>query len=213
MGGIPKFLLPNRQGRSLLHTHVSMGVGVPQIVVVTRPDLQNFVKSLLGSHGNNAVVLRASTQTMSETVHFALESFPAIQRFVVGLPDTAVLPEIPYRKLLDALEFGDLAVAAYPTRPDQAGRLGALRIEGNRCVEVKDKDPSAASWSHHWGAVAFKRGVFSAFSDPRHPHVGFALERAVSAGIEAPIAHFGSSYFDLGTVSELMAYFRQFAEI
>lgn len=209
IGGIPKFLLPDRSGRSLLSAHVSSAEGLDRVIVVTRPELRDFVLALLGKQTERTVeVLAASTATMSETVHFALATAPQVEDFVVGLPDTAVLPGVPFLALSDALGAADVSIAAYPTRPDQAGRLGALRLEGARCVEVRDKDPSAVSWTHHWGALGFRRAIFERFSDPSHPHVGFALQRGVDEGIDARIAHLGTEYFDLGTVDELTKYFR-----
>lgn len=209
IGGIPKFLLPDRSGRSLLSAHVSSADGLDRIIVVTRPELREFVLTLLEHQVERTVdVLAASTATMSETVHFALEASPQAGDFVVGLPDTAVLPGVPYLALSHALGASDVTIAAYPTRPDQAGRLGALRLEGSRCVEVRDKDQSAANWTHHWGALGFRRATFERFSDPGHPHIGFALQRGVVEGIDALVAHFGTEYFDLGTLDELTRYFR-----
>ena len=208
IGGIPKFLLPNRQGRPLIIDHIAAASGVDRVVVVTRPDLTEFVRALIHQHlGAKVDVLSASTSTMSATVHSALAALPEIEGFAVGLPDTAVLPAVPYEALYRALEDSDIAIAAYPTRVDQAGRLGALRLADHRCTEVRDKDPSASDWPNHWGALAFTGAAFRAYSNPGDAHVGFALQKGVANGANAQVVHFGEEYYDLGTVEELTRYF------
>lgn len=204
IGGIPKFLLPSRDGRSLITEHVEAASGAGTIVVVTRPNLGGFLEEHLAGR---ATVVSAVTETMSETVSIALEALPGAERIVVGLPDTAVRPWTPYADLVGGLEDSEVTVAAYPTRSDQAGRLGALRIdEERRVVEVRDKDPSAADWPHHWGAIGFRRSALSELLEVGDPHVGYALEAAARQGRVVRALHFGEEYFDLGTVEEVQRF-------
>lgn len=204
IGGIPKFLLPSRDGRSLIAEHVQAASDCGTVLVATRPHFEEFLREHLDGL---AQVIGAVTTTMSETVRVALDMIPEAERVVVGLPDTAVHPWTPYSELLAGLDQGDLVVAAYPTRSDQAGRLGALRFDdGRRVVEVRDKDPAVSHWTHHWGAIGFRRPVLTEFLDEADPHVGYALEAAVSAGRIGHAVHFGEEYFDLGTVEEVQRF-------
>ena len=203
LGGIPKFLLPSRDGSSLLTRHIEAARPASAVIVVTRPELREFV---IEHVGEGVVVSTVQSATMSETIHHAIAAHPDIERFVVGLPDTAVDPMVRYPTLLEGLNDSRIVVAAYPTRLDQRGRLGALRLDGDRCLEVRDKDPSTVDWEWHWGAIGFHRATFLACSEPDDPHVGFALARHLQAGGEASVVERGEEYFDLGTVEELKRY-------
>lgn len=211
LGGIPKFLLPDDGGSPLIQRHVGGAASVDEILVLTRPKLAAFLQELLGSRVR---VSGVETGTMAETVLVGLELLPDASGIAIGLPDTVTSPPVPYGTLIEGLSADAMTVAAYPTRPDQAGRLGAIRSQGTTCIEIRDKDPSTIgnpSWSMHWGAIAFQRSVLTEFLDSRDPHVGYALESATARGLAARIAHIGSSYFDLGTPAEVARYYSSLA--
>jgi hypothetical protein len=202
LGGLPKFLLPDENGDSLLLRHVQgSGLAASDIVVVTRGVMFPFLEQHLKGRAN---LLVADTQSMSETVLASLAHHPA-KRIAVGLPDTLVFPPINYNAMLSALELLglDAAVAAFPTRPDQRGKLGGLFLQGSSIVEVVDKDPESNSILH-WGAIAFDYRSLSGHIMSTDPHVGYALKAMVAGGLRCDVVSTGTQYFDMGTPSEVM---------
>jgi hypothetical protein len=199
LGGLPKFLLPAEPGLSMLARHVASVPDDVDVAVPTTPELEPLVHRLLG---NRAQIIPVQTETMAETVSLVLAN-SAAESIAIGLPDTLTFPRVTYSAMLVSLSDAEVSVAAFRTREDQVGKLGALILDGDRVTDVIDKQPTHRS-AYHWGAVAFRRDVLEAHLDIAAPHVGYALSAACQHGRDVQVVQFGDKYFDCGTFDELL---------
>jgi hypothetical protein len=149
------------------------------------------------------IAVEVETATMTESVLAALECSTA-SRFLLGMPDTWFSASCNvYEKLMTT--DSEVAIACFPIRPDQVGKVGQVDLEhgaknGAKVTRVVDKDPNC-SFQHLWGVVNFQRELM-ALSLPEDPHIGQALARWVDDDRAASGVVAGDSYFDCGTGEE-----------
>ena len=199
LGGVPKFLLPNASSESILASHTgSCELPPNQKIVVTRPTLVDFVAEHLGGA---ARVVGLPSISGSQSVLFGARQDSAVSSVSIALPDTIVSPAIDHIGLYSALGECDIAIAAFPTRGDQQGKLGGLVMRNRAVQRIVDKDASKPT-QLHWGAVAMHSAVLWEFAKNEDQNIGIAVNRALASGLTVHVAQVGTSYFDVGTLSE-----------
>lgn len=199
--GLPKFLLPIPDGY-LLKRHIdSMKTAGSEQVYIGASENTH---SILSEYTPGArVYLAQECETMSQTVlsGYGLIHADGYYPFTLfGMPDS-YLPDYTYPRLLSSLHDGaQVAVAVFPAREGQHQRGGMCQLEGRRVVSVIDK-PQETDLTWIWGALAWTH-AFWEFIKPQDAHVGYALPRAIEAGLHVRAVKSNEPYFDCGTVNE-----------
>lgn len=200
--GLPKYLLPVGDSYLLdIHVKRMQAADVSQVYIganAANCDLLNHYSPFA------TVVYEANPcETMSETILATAETGGEIiplPTVLFGMPDTYFEDEQVYVKLTAALDTASVAVAVFELRPMQYRNIGCVRIEDGRITKVLDK-PTLAHFIRGWGALAW-RPEFWQYLDPRDAHVGFAVQRAIEAGVDVRAVYCEGDYWDCGTPDE-----------
>jgi dTDP-glucose pyrophosphorylase len=137
---------------------------------------------------------------MSQTVKL-VERHAADQPVAFGMPDTWFDDDQAFVKLAAAISAGaDVAVGVFRVRPGQHQRGGMVDLDGDTVRDVIDK-PESSGLAWIWGALAW-RPAFWPLIDPLTPHVGYAIPRAIRAGLTVRGVQLRGPYFDCGTPDE-----------
>ena len=205
--GFPKFLLPVPEGNLMgLHCRRMHDAGANRV--------------LIGSGIHNAETISryrpADTEmymggaTMAETVLNAREDCDE-EHVLFGMPDTYWNAPNVYASLSESLRHCDVAVALWKIRDDQRGSVGQVENIAGRIARTVDKDPSCPfPWL--WGAIAW-RPIFWNFIKPDMPHIGYALQPAIDAGIPVWGVTASGDYWDCGTFPQYAKLCSTFAEV
>jgi hypothetical protein len=212
MRGLPKFLLPcDDQYLSLLERHIESLIELCDTVwVPVRPDLVPLVESLR-IKSEKVVILTMTTQSMTETVRRVAE-LSSGERFVMVMPDTYFLGNLPYGELAESKE--PMFLACWNIRPDQYGKLGQVEISGLGLNESRsldrgfvtkseDKNPDCR-FEYSWGAMSFDREILDYALDTM-PHTGYLIPRLLEDNILIGASIIDGQYFDCGTPSEYLS--------
>jgi dTDP-glucose pyrophosphorylase len=207
MAGIPKMLLPTPEG-ILIN------------VLIARMQEAQIMRSAVyvGINQENSEILRlpntlfyaVCTDTMSETVLLA-RKYAKDESVLFGMPDSYWEDTRVYARLTAALDDGAMVAAAlFATRPEQRQKLGMCEVqeieEDWRITSVADK-PAQTHLTFAWGALAWTPDFWRHIA-PEDPHVGYALQRAVAAGVDARAVFTEGGYWDCGTPDEYFALIR-----
>lgn len=202
MRGLPKFALPvSAEYETLLERHVRSALEVVDTVwVPTRPEHVALVRGIVPD--SRVVVIGMEKQSMSETV-LTTAALSGADRYVLGMPDTYLLGESPYPYL--AGSSTTLALAAWPIRENQRGKLGQLGVTNGLVTDVVDKDPRCQH-DLAWGAVGFHRS-FLDHVVATEPHIGYAIPKLITTGV--PVLTMSGEYYDCGTPAEYFELLRR----
>lgn len=199
LNGIPKFLLPVGDTYLLdFHLKAQKAAGVDPVIIGTHPHNYPFLcDCVIGA----ATCYPVETTTQSQTVLSARRFFgeaPALMTMAdTWFEDATVLTRL-VRPVLDFQAV--VAVALWFLRPDQRGQLGQCLVRDGLVVDVIDKEPDCP-YLYAWGALAWSRS-FWGFIHPADPHPGYALARAIQAGIQPRAVFAEGAYYDLGTFAQ-----------
>ncbi len=200
MRRLPKFLLPSDNfATTLIEKHVEMLTPLVDVIwLPTRPDLINLIHDL--NFGEKVIAIPMATKTMSETVLRTCDLSSA-DKFILGMPDTAFTYENPYQ-LLDATLNSEqiLQLGIWKTRPEQRGKVGAIKINNDIVVDSIDKD-SQNNFGQHWGIMKFNRNFLLLLSSDM-PHPGYAINPCIKNGLIITSKQVPGEYFDCGTFEE-----------
>ena len=202
MRGLPKFLLPiDDKYTTLLENHIILALreieSLERIFIATRPDLVSLIKSLNIEYPELSVI-EMETSSMNETILRLLE-YSTSEYFQLIMPDTFFSKEQPYGKLNQKPDFCDLAL--WSIRPEQRGKLGEVDIDSNNIVKnIIDKNPKSFL-KYSWGALTFNKKL-EKYINPKDPHIGYALSKALENGEDITTKLINGKYFDCGTPEE-----------
>lgn len=205
MMGLPKMLLPIPPNDTLIdRMRRQMERTIPRRIVIGSNGVTRALLESLEQHPVTTVY-NAYTATMSETVLLAQRFAEAQERVLFGMPDTYIEDAGVWDKLNAALNDGaDVAVGLFQTTPEMRHKRGMCRVDENAAVvEVVDK-PHEADLFWAWGALAWKP-VFWGCINPMHPHVGYAVQRAIDERLDVrgvPICYTARGFWDAGTPDE-----------
>lgn len=195
--GIPKFLLPVPDGYLLGNLVNRIQEANAQPLIATSPENASIVEK----YSKSAFVHVAKNyKTMSETV-LSCRLYADDQNVLFAMPDTHIEDNNCFPKLAAALDNGaQVAVALFHARPRQHLKAGMCDTRGNQVVTVIDK-PAETTFSRLWGALAWKP-VFWEHLRAEDPHIGYALPRAIAAGLDVRAVRMDGGYWDCGTTLE-----------
>lgn len=198
MRGLPKFLLPcDTKAKTLIERHIDQVISNVEIVwIATKPDYEFLIRGL-GYPEEKVRILPMITDNMTQTIQRVLQIDPS-ECFQLLMPDTYFQGEQPYGLLESQPVMAD--VACWPIRHDQMGKLGQVKLDGNRITDVEDKNPNCL-YDLSWGALAFNR-ILMGYAQNEDPHIGYAIQRAVRTGARIDGRIIRGKYFDCGTPSE-----------
>lgn len=195
LNGLPKFLLPIPEGNLLdWHCKQMRAASAERVLVGT-----SWVNSaLVAQHAPNGTEqYLVSTKTMTETV-LAARRKAGEADVLFGMPDTYFESPNIYSALAANPHEADVVVALWIIRPEQRGQLGQCDIDNDMNITtVIDKDPTC-EFVLTWGALYWKP-TFWKFIKPDMPHVGYALQPAIDAGLNVKGTIFLTNYHDCGT--------------
>lgn len=207
--GLPKWALPIPDGY-LLRRHVEqmLHADCSEVLVGSNPRNNDLLREFTDIHRTHIYAARNYT-TMTETVLSAYGELQADEiddHFVLfGMPDTYWQVPHVYQILAAALAAGaDVAAAVFRARAGQTNggmcrlELIDIRRRTYKITEVVDK-PEITDLEWIWGALAWKP-AFWQYMQPTDPHVGYALPRAIDAGLDVRAVQCEGGYYDCGTI-------------
>jgi MobA-like NTP transferase domain len=199
MRGLPKFLLPVSENvQTLIEHHVELLADlVERIYIPARPENMNLLERL--SLPSTCELIAMNTETMSETVHRALEAVE-FDNCVLGMPDTFYVSRNPYIDLSRDSDL-DVKLALWRTKPSQRGQVGSIELDDDNTVLRCEDKTQKWDFGQHWGAMRFNRRALSLL-EPTTPHAGFLITPSIEDGLSVKGEMMDGEYFDCGTFSE-----------
>lgn len=201
--GIPKYLLPVPDGYLLQILTLRMGMIARSIAIGA--NTLNYMQVTTYAPSKASVYIADHYGTMTETVlsgkGYASIDGVITENTLFAMPDTYIEDDACFAKLADTIHNGaDVAVGVFYARTDQHLKAGMCRLDGERVIEVVDK-PAKTDMRWLWGALAWKP-TFWDYMQPEDAHVGYALPRAIAAGLDVRAVRMTGGYFDCGTYDE-----------
>jgi NDP-sugar pyrophosphorylase family protein len=201
MKNIPKFLLPCKDGMSLLDHcveifrnneifHIFAGVSkINHFLLENYPFLEKVLME---------------TKTMAETV-FQLtiqmnQSFDVFTSILI-MPDTyfQLKQELAEMKAMLNSKF-KIVVILWKIKDYQIGKVGQCKIENNRVIEVKDKDPTC-QYPYFWGVIGWN-STMNKHIQPEWETIGDLIKNAIDLNIPVGAIVCEGDYYDCGTYKE-----------
>jgi len=157
---LPKVLHPLAGRKLIEHVLASAEALAPASTVVVLGPAMDDVASVVGrSRLAPAVALQEPQLGTGHALMAAKALLPEAGTVLVMFGDTPLLTDATLRRLIEAREADDAAVAVLGIRPAEPSGYGRLRIEGGRLVEiVEDRHAGAALKQHaacNSGVMAF----------------------------------------------------------
>jgi bifunctional UDP-N-acetylglucosamine pyrophosphorylase/glucosamine-1-phosphate N-acetyltransferase len=157
---LPKVLHPLAGRKLIEHVLASAEALAPASTVVVLGPAMDDVASVVGrSRLAPAVALQEPQLGTGHALMAAKALLPEAGTVLVMFGDTPLLTGATLRRLVEAREADDAAVAVLGIRPAEPSGYGRLRIEGGRLVEiVEDRHADAALKQHaacNSGVMAF----------------------------------------------------------
>lgn len=206
MNGLPKMLLPiATTGGTLIGRLVWSMTQVELSGIHVGVSSENYSRLASTLIGEKIYVSPMDTPTMSKTaitLHDFSHNFMGKDEPVVfGMPDTYFEDKQAFVKLAAELDAGaDVAVGVFYARPEQRHKLGMVEIAGDEVLHIIDK-PEQTDLIWAWGVLAWKSRFWDLL-DAKDPHVGYALPRALAAGMDVRAVKMTGGYWDCGTPEE-----------
>src|SRR3990167_2026504 len=209
MHHLPKYLLPVPGGYLLEHHVTGMrAVGCEPVWVGC--NLDNIGLIFDYTEDSAYVYIPDTHDTMTQTVLGVRLHIAPDEKVLFSMPDTYWDSPNVFLPLQMALENGaDIAVALFVARFDQRNG-GMCRITGNQVTEVVDK-PGNGDWRYIWGALAWT-STFWDYMQPEDPHIGYALPRAIAAGLDVRGVLCDGDYWGFGTPGDYFSCLRSLGE-
>lgn len=206
MRGLPKFLLPcDETYTSLIEKHIEQMLEFCQTIWIPTLPQQTILLESLGLSSDRIVIVPMKTSTMTETV-LRISRISGAKRFMMVMPDTFFYGSTPYEYL--ASGEAPLNLALWKIRPEQAGKLGQVKVEmvddnfKGHVIDSRDKDPECR-FPHSWGAMSFERSALE-HASPEMPHTGYIINPLLQRDISVEAKIMDGEYFDCGTPTEYL---------
>ena len=199
LNGLPKFILPIGDGRSLLQWHVDlMSRACRHVTVSTRNRWTALVRDL----SLNAYITEREPSTMADAVlKMTMGESDAI---VIGMPDIYIHNSLSnfYQDLLTS--DGDIVLATWDYAPqNMRGKIGqVLADDKGNVLSVVDKDPDC-DYPEMWGALLFRNESIKKI-DPEGGSVLNKVNDWIAEGVSVKRVKMSGEYIDAGTVEGLV---------
>jgi dTDP-glucose pyrophosphorylase len=211
--GIPKYLLPTPRGTLIDVLIRRMQLAAPrEIVVMTKGFNATLLKHV---DLTDVTICDHDDKSMAHAVMLAGEYAQRDEIALFGMPDTYFEDGQAFRKIASVFEHNfkiDVIAGVFRARPEQRHKLGMCRIEAWRhIVEVVDK-PEKTDLEYAWGILAWRSAFWSCMRQD-DPHVGYALPRAITRGLDVRAMIFQGNYYDCGTPAEYFECVKSFEAV
>jgi dTDP-glucose pyrophosphorylase len=168
---------------------------VENIFITTRAAFMPLLADLKAI--SNVHLISMETQTMSETVLKTVEH-SGNSKFALLMPDTYFTLENPMAQFKQS-EY-DLTLALWKIRQSQKGKLGQVKLVGDKIIDIVDKNPDCP-YDFSWGALSFTRKFLECLN-LEMPHVGYGIPAAIKSKMSTRGIIMQGEYYDCGTPSE-----------
>lgn len=197
ISGLPKWALPIPGGYLLQkHIHDMQTVGIQTVHIGANDHNHELIRQY--AEGGQVYIAQRYA-TMTETVLSVPNYASRGHDVLFSMPDSYWTALRVHERLCMAMEAGaDVAVAVFQARPGQHKRGGMCRIADGKVTEVIDK-PDSSDFEWIWGALAWTPKLWG-FMIGSDPHVGYALPRALAAGLDVRAVCCEGGYYDCGTI-------------
>lgn len=199
LNGIPKFILPIADGRSLLQWHVDL---ISQACARTKVSTRQRWIDLVNDLSLNASIFEAEPSTMADVVLRMTED--ETDDIVIGMPDIYIHNSTNnfYADMLES--DGDIVLATWNYVPqDMKGKIGqVLADDKGNVISVVDKDPDC-DYPEMWGALVFRNQTIKRI-DPTGGSVLNKVNDWIHEGVRVKRVRMTGEYVDAGTVDGLV---------
>jgi hypothetical protein len=199
MGGIAKFNLKiPKSDETLISWHIKSQLEYcDKVIVLVKKEHEGSLSMF--KDNNKIIILVEQTSSMSETILKATEKFYA-DEYVVGMPDTFVIGDNPYKEVITNNINSDLNLGVFKIKDSQKGKLGQLDIINGLVIDCIDKDIKC-NYQYSWGFLRFNRSILNLI-DKKTPHVGYVINPAIKDKLLVMASIVDGEYFDCGTQAE-----------
>jgi len=205
MNHLPKFLLPCGIGLTLLDNILN---------IFQNNNINNIIAGVSETNdyilqNNNRMQKKiVNTKTMSETVfvlmnHLEQEKNDVPYKNILIMPDTFIRIKTEIMQMKNMLDNYDIVVLVYKIKDYQKGKMGQVKMEDNKIVDVRDKDYTCA-YEYFWGSIGWNSTI-NKYINPEWETIGDLLKKAIECKIEIGCVFSDDNYYDCGTYDE---YFR-----
>jgi len=199
MGGIAKFNLKiPKSNETLISWHVKSQLNYcDKVIILIKKEHEESLN--MYKDNNKIIILIEQTSSMSETILKATEKFYA-DEYVVGMPDTFVIGDNPYKQIITNNINSDLNIGVFKIKNSQKGKLGQISIINGLVVDCVDKDIKC-NYEYSWGFLKFNRSILKLI-DRKTSHIGYVINPAIKEKLLVTASIVDGEYFDCGTQDE-----------
>jgi choline kinase len=204
IGGIPKFLLPCKNGFLIDNTiNLFTTNNIDNIRISVSNENEHHINKR-NIHNNKVKYIVKNTETMSETVLELISAFPS-KKYILIMPDTYFNTNSNgYFKSINQLYMKlfqyDIVVILWQIKEYQYGKLGQIEIDNDYVIKIEDKNPDCR-YPYSWGVIGWNENVNNLI-DKNTPHIGFLINSALDKKYKIGYIISDTEYFDCGTSSE-----------
>ena len=191
LNGIPKFLLPILGG-TLLSRHIDQMLEVcDEVRVSTRKVWMPLLNSM--DLPSQVKVYEIEPSTFANAIHQMSDD----GRLFIGMPDTYISGDNPYRAMMES--DGDVVLAGFKCSEELLGRVGQfLTGKDGNISDLKDKE-QGCTYPYMWGAMLLNTvQVDGALDTPSHQIMNWIAE-----GKTVKAVNCNGTYIDAGTFDGL----------
>ena len=199
MNGIPKFLLPCKEGNLIDNTINLFKVNnIDNIYVSILLSNENYIKNK-----DNIKYIVKNTNTMSETVRHLINI--KSKKYILIMPDTYFINNENNKfneitKMNIMLNKFDVVLIIWKIKDYQYGKLGQVNIQDNKISDIMDKNLDC-KYPYSWGIIGWTNKV-NHLIDENTPHIGYLINSALKNNIDIGYIISDTEYFDCGTNDE-----------
>lgn len=199
MSGIPKFLLPCKEGNLIDNSiNIFKSNNIDDIYVSISTENEHFIKNR-----DHIKYIVKNTNTMSETVKNLIEI--KAKKYILIMPDTYFINDInkdfnEITKMHMMLNDFDIVVILWKIKEYQYGKLGQVEVNNAKVIDVMDKNLNC-KYQYSWGIIGWTNKV-NHLIDEKTPHIGYILNEALKNNIDIGYIISDTEYFDCGTPDE-----------
>ena len=199
MGGVAKFNLKiSKNNDTLISWHVKSQLEYcDKVIILVKKEHEGLLD--IFKNNNKIIILVEQTSSMSETILKATKKFYA-DEYVVGMPDTFVIGDNPYKEIITNNINSDLNLGVFKIKDSQKGKLGQINIINGLVVDCIDKNINC-NYKYCWGFLKFNRSILKLI-DKKTPHVGYVINPAIKKKLLVMASIVDGEYFDCGTQAE-----------
>lgn len=204
MNGIPKFLLPCKEGNLINNTiNLFKKNNIDDIYISISKENEHFIKPINESNNDVKYIVK-NTKTMSETVS-NLVNINA-EKYILIMPDTYFISKNNYKfpelaQLNIMLNKFDIVVILWKIKEYQYGKLGQVNVNSEKVIDIMDKNPECR-YPYSWGVIGWVNRV-NYLIDINTPHIGYIINSALEKNINVGyIISSTENYYDCGTPDE-----------